>query len=122
MKRKKEQQVHVSKGHYYYMTSEHADVLQNIEFALVSAYRKDNGIDDKDVAAALKTALAGEVPEDEAVRSLVEGLAEIRRFRADISDDLWIDGLKVVLESVHNHSHARSGDRGYLKFVQSFMP
>ena len=122
MKRKKEQRYSVSNSLFHRMAQENQDVLQNIEFVLMSAYRNDPEIDDKDVAAALKTALAGEVPEDEAVRSLVEGLAEIRRMRADISDDLWIDGLKVVLESVHNHSHARSGDRGYLKFVQSFMP
>ncbi len=122
MKRKKEQRFKVSGSQFGRMTREHHDVLQNIEFALMSAYQNDPEIDDKDVAVTLKTVLAGEVSEDEALRSMVEKLAEIRRMRADITDDLWNDGLKVVLESVHNHSEVRTGDRGYLRFVQSFMP
>ena len=122
LKRKKERRVHVSDGRYYYMTEEHADVLQNIEFALVSAFREDQRVDDRDVAAALRAAIAGEAPAEDTVESLVARLAGIRRMRADISDETWLDGLKVVLESVQRHSLRRRGDYDYLLFVENFLP
>ena len=122
LKRKKEQRSRVSDSLYYHMTDEHSDLLQYIEFALVSAYRNDPKIDDKEVATALKSAITGTESEGEVVSLLMEYLSEVRHLRADISDDLWIDGLKVVLGSVRNHSTVRSGDQGYLNFIQSFLP
>ena len=103
------------------MTRDHADVLQNIEFALVSAWREDGAIDDQTVALALKAAIAENTPTDALPGRLVDGLAGARTFRSDVSDDIWRAGLKVVLESVHTHSDTQPGDRDYLDFVSGYI-
>ena len=103
------------------MTRDHADVLQNIEFALVSAWREDGAIDDRTVALALKAAIAESTPTEVLAGRLVDDLAFARTFRGDVSDDIWRAGLKVVLESVHTHSDARPGDRDYLDFVSNYI-
>lgn len=103
------------------MTRDHADVLQNIEFALVSAWREEGAIDDRTVTLALKAAVAENTPTDALAGRLVDGLTAARTFRSDVSDAIWLAGLKVVLESVRTHSDARPGDRGYLNFVSNYI-
>ena len=103
------------------MTRDHPDVLQNIEFVLVSGYREDHSIDDRIVADTLKAAIHGEVPDDARAQSLDESLEDIRRLRSDASDDVWRDGLRTVLQSVHRHSSLRPGSRDYLDFVSDFV-
>ena len=103
------------------MIRDHQDVLQNIEFVLVSQYRENRRIDDHIVADALKAAIHGDIAEDALAESLNEGLEEMRLFRSDISDDVWRDGLRTVLQSVHRHSDLRPGERKYLDFVCNFI-
>ena len=104
------------------MSRDHVDVLQNIEFSLLSGHREDPAIDDRLVAGVLRAAIHGDMPEDVRAQSLSEGLEEIRQVRPDVPDDVWRDGLRVVLQSVHTHSSLRPGSRAYLDFVSSFMP
>jgi len=104
-----------------HMTRDHPDVLQNIEFVLVSGYRSDRSIDDHIVADALKAAIYGEVSDDARAQSLNESLENIREIRSDISDDVWRDGLRTVLQSVHRHSSLIPGSRAYLDFVSDFI-
>ncbi|GAG34969.1 unnamed protein product, partial [marine sediment metagenome] len=40
----------------------------------------------------------------------------------DIPDDIWRDGLRTVLESVHRHSSLKPGSRDYLDFVSDYVP
>jgi len=103
------------------MTRNHLDVLQNIEFSIVSTCRGHRDIDDKIISSALRAAIAGDEPADELSALLTKDLANIRRMRADVPDKIWTNGLKVVLESVHNHSNTRPGDRDYLTFIQNFV-
>ena len=103
------------------MSRDHQDVLQNIEFVLVSGYRSDRSIDDRIVANALKAAILDDIPEDALAQSLNEGLEEVREIRSDISDDIWRDGLRTVLQSVHRHSSLIPGSRGYLDFVSDYV-
>jgi hypothetical protein len=103
------------------MSRDHLDVLQNIEFVLASGYRDDRSIDDRLVADALKAAIDGNVPQDARAQSLNDGLEEIRQFRCDTSDDIWRDGLRTVLQSVHRHSSLGPGARDYLDFVCDFI-
>ncbi|MCH8118497.1 MAG: hypothetical protein IIC00_02075 [Planctomycetes bacterium] len=103
------------------MTRDHQDVLQNIEFILVSEYRNDRSIDDRIVADALKAAILDDIPEDARTQSLNEGLEEVREIRSDISDDIWRDGLRTVLQSAHRHSSLIPGARGYLDFVSDYV-
>jgi len=103
------------------MTTDHQDILQNIEFTLVSGHREDPTIDDRIVADFLKAAIGGDVSEDARTQSLSESLEEVRQLRSDVSDDLWRDGLRTVLQSVHRHSNLRPGERDYLDFVSDFV-
>jgi hypothetical protein len=103
------------------MSRDHHDILQNIEFVLASGYRDDRSIDDRLVADALKAAIDGNVPQDARAQSLNDGLEEIRQFRCDTSDDIWRDGLRTVLQSVHRHSSLGPGARDYLDFVCDFI-
>ena len=100
---------------------DHQDVLQNIEFVLVAGYRQDSQVDDQIIAKVLKGAIEGEMPTDELVQSLHEGLDEIRQVRSDVSDELWRECIGVVLRSVHRHSSLKAGARGYLDFVSDFI-
>lgn len=104
------------------MTKNHVDVLQNIEFILISSYRSNSKIDDKVVATALKAAIQGTDTDDALSNSLVKALAQTRSIREDVPDEIWTNGLKVVLESVYNHSDAQDGDTDYLDFVSDFVP
>ncbi len=102
------------------MPRDHLDVLQNIEFILVTDYRDDRSIDDCIVADALIAAILDAEPEDSRAQSLNESLENIRELRSDVSDDIWRDGLRTVLQSVHRHSSLIPGCRWYLDFVSDF--
>ena len=105
-----------------HMARDHLDVLQNIEFVLVSGYRSDRSIDDRIVADVLIAAIFDAEPEDTRARSLNESMESIRVLRSDIPDDIWRDGLRTVLESVHRHSSLKPGSRDYLDFVSDYVP
>lgn len=105
-----------------HMARDHLDVLQNIEFVLVSGYRSDRSIDDRIVADVLIAAILDAEPQDIRARSLNESMESIRALRSDIPDDIWRDGLRTVLESVHRHSSLKPGSRGYLDFVSDYVP
>ena len=103
------------------MTRDHHDLLQNIEFILVSGYREDGSIDDRIISDALKAAIRGDTAEYALAESLNEDLEEMRLLRSDVSDDIWRDGLRTVLQSVQRHSNLRRGEREYLDFVCDFI-
>ena len=103
------------------MPRDHLDVLQNIEFVLITGYRDDRSIDDRIVAHALEAAINDNVPDDPRSVSLNDGLENIRELRSDISDDIWRDALRTVLQSVHRHSSRRPGARDYLDFISDLV-
>ncbi len=103
------------------MQKDHLDVLQNIEFALVERYREDSTIDDRIIAEVLKAAIDNVVPQNERAASIKESLQGIRELRSDIPDDIWRDGLRTVLQSVHRHSDLKPGSTDYLDFVCEFV-
>jgi len=103
------------------MTRNYLDVLQNIEFILLSEYENDVSIDDRIVAEALRAAVLNAEPDDDIVQFLKERLEEIRRVRSDVSDDIWRDGLRTVLQSVLRHSNLKPGTTWYLDFVSDMV-
>ena len=103
------------------MTRDHHDLLQNIEFILVSRYHDDGSIDDRIISDALNAAIRGDTAEYALAESLHEDLEEVRVLRSDVSDDIWRDGLRTVLQSVQRHSGLRPGEREYLDFVCDFI-
>lgn len=104
------------------MTRDHVDVLQNIEFILVTSYRENRSIDDRIIADGLKAAIDNDVPQDEGAISIKENLQDMYQFRGDISDDIWRAGLRTVLQSVRRHSDLRPASTDYLDFVSEFIP
>ena len=103
------------------MTRDHLDVLQNIEFILVTRHRENSSIDDRIIADALKSAIENDVPKDERAISIKENLQDMFEFRGDVSDDIWRAGLRTVLQSVRRHSDLRPGSTDYLDFVSEFI-
>jgi hypothetical protein len=104
------------------MTTRHTDVLQNIEFILVEAYRENEEVDDHAVASALKAVINGHIPEDPLPKMIFDKLYAMRVQRGNVSDEIWTKGLKVVLESVHTHSELSPGDTDYLDFAAVYIP
>jgi hypothetical protein len=106
------------------MARDHLDVLQNIEFMLVRLAQKDGAIDDRMIDEALRYALAGRPPGEDAdaeVAEMYHALAEMRRFRNEVSDGVWNSGLKTVRDSVRRHSKLLPGEKAYIRFVQPYV-
>jgi hypothetical protein len=59
---------------------------------------------------------------NEPKNSLISSHKNARLLRLDVPDNIWKNGLKVVLESVYTHSDAEDGDRYYLEFASAFLP
>lgn len=103
------------------MTRDHTDVLQNIEFAIVTAWREHPEIDDRAVAHALKSAIAETEPAGKLAEVVADALENTKLLRGEMDENLWGAGLKVVLESVHTHSEMQPGDTDYLDFVRAYI-
>lgn len=106
------------------MVRDHSDVLQSIEFMLVGLAQGDPAIDDAVLDEALRCALGGHPPDDDAgdeVFEVFDGLTAMRKKREDVSDAVWNSGLKTVRDSVRRHSSLAPGDRAYIRFVQPYL-
>ena len=114
-------EMRVSESLFHRMTNNHIDILENIEFSLVSAYRSNPTIDDRNVAATLEAVIKGVEPTDILTVLLAKALKSARELRTDVADDLWRDGLNVVLQSVKDHSNLKVGNRDYLEFAGLFL-
>ena len=100
------------------MSRDHLDLLREIESILVSAWRNDPGVDDAAARAALDSVL-GEKPSAAGSRAadLAGRLAVARSARAEVGDEDWRNGLRVVRDSVDRHSSGKPGGQDYLRFV-----
>jgi len=97
------------------------DVLQNIEFALVSACRDNRDVDDAVLADALAAAILGRPCENPRADKAFALLSDVRAFRSDVPDETWRSCLQTVLQSIHRHSSRRPGCRAYINFVSPFV-
>jgi hypothetical protein len=103
------------------MSNDYPDVLQNIEFALVSSFQDDSNVDDRIVDMALSAALKGEAPEDPRAAAVYDELVQTREMREDVPEEVWRECLRVVQDSAHTHSGCKPGETRYLRFAQQFM-
>jgi hypothetical protein len=103
------------------LSGEHEDVLQNIEFVLVTAHRDDPEVDDRVVSDALRSFLGGPPPADPLTQQIAGSLADIRQLRAEIPEHVWRDALRVVHDSVKRHSQLQPGETSYLDFVDEYI-
>jgi hypothetical protein len=99
----------------------HGDVLQTIEFVLVTRFQEDSGMDDRAASAALRACLCDGEPVETRIAEIVEGLSAVRDFRLSVSDEVWRDALRVVDDSVHRHSKLLPGESTYLEFAAQFL-
>jgi hypothetical protein len=104
-----------------HIARDHQDVLQNIEFVLVTLWRRLPGIDDRAATTALRAAIAGKEPDDPNAAALFRDLAQFRAARADVDDPTWKAALRTVDDSVHRHSRCRPGETGYFEFVSPYI-
>lgn len=103
------------------ITRSHEDVLQNIEFTLVDSWRLNDEIDDYAVHLALIAAMRDDPPQSRLAHDIFIRLAMIRAIREDVAPDVWLDALRVVDQSVRNHSSLRPGDHSYLAFILPYV-
>lgn len=103
------------------LVEHHQDVLMNIETAVLLAWRSDASIDDRKVKKALMAQFRGETPEKGGAKRVQEMLTDAREARPEISDEIWRNGLLVVLESVGNHSSTAPSVRDYLRFIDGYI-
>jgi hypothetical protein len=111
----------VRRDRWHEITDRHFDVLQNIEFALVAAWRELLELDDRRIHQGLKAAMLRSRPDDPLAQEVYDRLQIAELGRSDVESDLWHDALRVVAESVRTHSSLRSSDRSYLAFVAPYV-
>ncbi len=112
---------------------DYLDVLQNIEFAIVSVYREHAGLLDLDVDRALQAVmnrytaqLLDREPKNFNLKGLeftvadsVQAICE-QRVEAGLSHEEIIQCLKRIRASIKKWTK-RGGSQGYLKFVEQFI-
>ncbi len=115
-----------SAGLQHRMIAYHEDLLQNIEFFVLEAYRRDTlgGIDDRAVLDGYRKAILGDRSDNSPSGMVVFTIANARAMRESIGsvdDALWRDALRVLMRSVKKHSELRPGETSYLDFVGYFV-
>ncbi len=111
----------VSRKLFKTVTAENQDILQNIEFILLKNYRNNKMIDDKLCGEALRVLLYEKNCDLSLVYNIVEELRQIREIRNDISEKVWRDSLRIVLDSIRTHSSMKPDERNYLHFISHFF-
>ncbi len=96
-------------------------VLYGIESLFALAYQDDDRIDDALVALVLKAAIRDTRPAEPAARELLHGLREVRRLHSHLSQETWVDCLRVVYTSLCRHSSCSAGDVDYLRFTATYI-
>jgi hypothetical protein len=111
----------VRRDRWYEITHSHADVLQNIEFAIVAAWKELPAIDDLQIHQGLKAVMLNDPPADSLALEVFTRVEMMRLTRADVEPELWHDALRVVDQSVRDHSSLKHGDQTYLEFVTPYI-
>lgn len=91
-----------------------------LEKQLYVAYREYPSIDDRAIARALAAEIREQqtnTPEEAHV------VLQLRDYREDseLSDENWINALRIIYTSVDNHRSRQPGTRNYLNFIEGFL-
>ena len=115
------------------------DVLQNLEFGIIQVYRNHNDMTDYDALAAVEAMIdffrAKQIGREIRKFNLsansqlaFEGLKKMCEFRLDkehfpnpISESELLNCLKTIQNSINKWTK-RNGRKGYLNFVQQYLP
>ena len=96
----------------------HADLLQNIEFALLEFASDSQEVDDHCIERVLRHAITQKASDDPLTNSALDSLSEIRQLREEAPDERWSDALRVVYTSLKRHSNCEPGETSYLLAAQ----
>jgi hypothetical protein len=111
----------VRSDRWHEITTHHADLLANIEGTILETARDVTGLCDHWTHLGLIGAMRDDMPDHPCSLMLYEAIKKLRQGRDDVADDLWLDALRVVDQSVRDHSSLRHGDRSYLSFIGAFF-
>jgi hypothetical protein len=111
----------VRSDRWHEITTHHADLLANIEGTILETARDVTGLCDHWTHLGLIGAMRDDMPDHPCSLMLYETLKKLRQGRDDVADELWLDALRVVDQSVRDHSSLRHGDRSYLSFIGAFF-
>lgn len=103
------------------MIHEHSDLLQNLEFVLVTVAGEFDEVDDCVIERTLRNWIAGKPAEDPVAEAATHLLSEIRESRPDVDDTLWANAMRVVYTSLRDRSSCQAGETSYLGFVSRFV-
>jgi hypothetical protein len=103
------------------ITEHHTDLLEGIEGTILETWRYVTGLCDHWTHLGLVAAMRGDMPDHSCSMMLFEALRKLREERDDVDDELWLDALRVVDQSLRDHSSVRHGDRSYLTFIRTFF-
>lgn len=103
------------------ITTHHTDLLENIEGTILETWRHVTGLCDHWTHLGLIGAMRNDMPDHPCSLMLFEALKKLRAKREDVDDELWLDALRVVDQSVRDHSSVKHGDRSYLEFIRAFF-
>jgi hypothetical protein len=103
------------------ITTHHTDLLLNIEGIILETWQYVTGLCDHWTHLGLIGAMRNDMPDHPCSLMLFEALKKLRQQRDDVDDELWLDALRVVDQSVRDHSSLRHGDRSYLTFISAFF-
>jgi hypothetical protein len=103
------------------ITRKHEDVLQDIEATLVDCWSQVEGLDDRWAHLALVAAMRDDPPDHPTSWYVYGCLKAARERRDDVAPDVWLDALRVVDQSVRDHSSLQRGDRSYLRFILPYI-
>jgi hypothetical protein len=103
------------------ITRSHPDVLQNIERTLLACWSECEGLDDQWVHLGLVGAMRDQPPDHPTSWFVYRQLKQLREQRDDLPADIWLDALRVIDQSVRDHSSLRHKDVSYLTFILAFL-
>src|SRR5262245_7148002 len=101
------------------ITRNHADVLAEIETTLLDCWREIEGVDDHWVHHGLVGAMRDQPPDHPTAWFVYWRLKQVLERRDDVPPEVWLDALRVVDQSVRDHSSLKHQDRSYLAFLRS---
>jgi hypothetical protein len=103
------------------ITTRHADLLEDIEYTLLICASENEKVDDAAIHVALVATMRGDPPDHPSPWAIFAELKRLRNEREEVAADVWLDALRVVDQSVRDHSGLRRGEASYLAFILLFF-
>lgn len=103
------------------ITRGHPEVLHVIESTILRSWSVVPGVDDYWAHMGLIGAMRDDPPDHPCSWDVYWRLQQARELRDDVPAEIWLDALRVVDQSVRDHSSLQHGDRSYLAFILQYV-